>query len=101
MPALTHCRRVLLRQWWEAQDALFRRSRTAGVTGKRANLFGSSASPNKLASAAAAVAASRRSGAGAPAVNAAGKAVSGMRSSSSSPTKRAGAGIKAVRPTRE
>jgi hypothetical protein len=92
---------VLLRQWWEAQDALFRRCRTAGAAGKRASLFASSASPNKLAGAAAAVAVSRRSAAGALAINAAGKAAAGTRSSSSSPTKRTGAGIKAVRPARE
>ncbi|KAI3439027.1 hypothetical protein D9Q98_001438 [Chlorella vulgaris] len=45
-------RRVLLRRWWEAQEALFRRSRIAGGGGSRIHLFASS--PSKLASAAAA-----------------------------------------------
>ena len=49
------CRRVLLRQWWEAQDALLRRSRISGASAGRINLLASlSNSPGKLASAAAA-----------------------------------------------
>lgn len=47
------CRRVLLRQWWEAQDALLRRSRISGASAGRINLLASlSNSPGKLASAA-------------------------------------------------
>ncbi|KAL4434377.1 hypothetical protein ABPG75_000818 [Micractinium tetrahymenae] len=61
-------RRVLLRQWWEAQDALLRRSRVSGASAGRINLLASlSNSPAKLASAAAAKAnggTSKRPGSG-------------------------------------
>lgn len=76
-------RRVLLRQWWEAQDSLLRHSRISGASAGRINLLASlSNSPGKLASAAAAKVngrSGRRPGSSTPAGDPAGGTIKASR----------------------
>lgn len=48
LPWVPACRRQLLRQWWEAQDALYRRHRISGAAAAGRIKLGSGVSPAKV-----------------------------------------------------